>query len=282
MTKFPEKNTSAARLFCPTGSFGKSPPSKLRAGAGTVTCGSETDFLTSEYAIVFVFEGTGTYTDKTGKEYPLRPGSIFQRFPNQPHSIQFHQLTKRCYAAVPAEVYQLLVITGTDVKMPVFPICGRERLLEAFLEIIAILDTSDDSVLMTTLTSMQQFLTDILTHRRVHQPLSKEISRACEQLTNSCDTSIDLKQLAKEVGLNYSTFRKKFRKQTGISPGDFRIKKRTEAAMKLLSETDKPIKSIANQLGFYDVYAFSRQFKNITGETPGRWKKRSGTISNNK
>ena len=55
-----------------------------------------------------------------------------------------------------------------------------------------------------------------------------------------------------------------------MSPGDYRIEKRVEFARQMLSSGMTQIE-IADVLNYSDVYAFSRQFKQRTGFTPGEF-----------
>jgi len=53
-----------------------------------------------------------------------------------------------------------------------------------------------------------------------------------------------------------------------MSPHAYLLQCRATSARRLLGETDLPIKSIAQQLGYRDVYFFSRQFRQMTGVPP--------------
>ncbi|HCD33774.1 MAG TPA: hypothetical protein DER01_15290 [Phycisphaerales bacterium] len=54
----------------------------------------------------------------------------------------------------------------------------------------------------------------------------------------------------------------------GISPQRHLMESRIHRARHLLIETDWSITRIAQVMGYNDVYFFSRQFKQITGQTP--------------
>jgi iron complex transport system substrate-binding protein len=48
----------------------------------------------------------------------------------------------------------------------------------------------------------------------------------------------------------------------------------------LLCTTEYPIKQIAEIVGFSDVYFFSRVFRKIRGEPPGRYRKKMQATKN--
>ncbi len=77
-----------------------------------------------------------------------------------------------------------------------------------------------------------------------------------------------LQQMSEHMGTSASHFRAVFRDQLGVSPGQFQQHVRMTEAARLLCETDEPIKSIAGQLGYFDLSHFYRQFQAIHAQTP--------------
>jgi AraC-like DNA-binding protein len=83
----------------------------------------------------------------------------------------------------------------------------------------------------------------------------------------------DYARLADELGMSLGTLRRRFKAATGITLHTHVLQSRIAAARRLLSETDLPLKSIASQLGYNNVYFFSRQFSEMVGVTPGVFRK---------
>ena len=84
----------------------------------------------------------------------------------------------------------------------------------------------------------------------------------------------DYAALAARAGISPSTLRRRFRQATGLTPHRYLIAQRCAAARRLLQETDWPLHRIAEELAYRDVYFFSRQFHQVTGLTPGRFRER--------
>jgi AraC-like DNA-binding protein len=84
---------------------------------------------------------------------------------------------------------------------------------------------------------------------------------------------IDYDALAADVDMAGSTLRRRFRDATGLAPHQFVLQHRVAEARRMLGETDIPIKSIARQLGYRDVYFFSRQFRQLAGVPPALYRK---------
>jgi AraC-like DNA-binding protein len=85
--------------------------------------------------------------------------------------------------------------------------------------------------------------------------------------------AVDYEHVADELGMAEVTFRRRFRAATGAPPHEYVIQSRVAEARRLLGETDLPIKSIARQLGYSDVYFFSRQFKKFAGVPPALFRR---------
>jgi len=79
-------------------------------------------------------------------------------------------------------------------------------------------------------------------------------------------------EIAQRAGLSVSQTARRVRELTGLSPQGFVIRARIERARRLMEESAMSLKQIAESLGYTDVYFFHRQFKSVTGMTPGQWK----------
>lgn len=65
-----------------------------------------------------------------------------------------------------------------------------------------------------------------------------------------------------------------FKAETGMTPYDFLLREKIDAAAELLQNSRKSVKEIAFMLGFQDEYYFSRLFKRKRGVSPKRFRQR--------
>jgi AraC-like DNA-binding protein len=87
------------------------------------------------------------------------------------------------------------------------------------------------------------------------------------------EAGVHYQRVAADLGMAQVTFRRKFRAATGAPPHEYVLQSRVAEARRLLGETDLPIKSIARQLGYSDVYFFSRQFRKFAGVPPALFRR---------
>ncbi len=94
------------------------------------------------------------------------------------------------------------------------------------------------------------------------------IDRVRRYIIKHPETRKSLDELAKMAGLTQKYFTGLFRRETGTTPIDFIIRERCRAAEYLLQNSLMIIKEIAERLGYPNQYAFSKQFRQVTGHPP--------------
>lgn len=85
---------------------------------------------------------------------------------------------------------------------------------------------------------------------------------------------IEVADMAEHVLLSVSQLQREFNGHFGITPVRYLREVRVGVARHLLESTDNPISQIASQCGFYDQSHFNRHFKDSTGLTPLKYRKR--------
>ncbi len=105
---------------------------------------------------------------------------------------------------------------------------------------------------------------------------SYAVNRIINYLNENYEHKISLEQIAHNMYLSPVYISKIFKEETGESPINYLIKIRLEKARDILLNSDSgSIKSIANQVGYDDVYHFSKLFKKYYGISPLYYKKRA-------
>ncbi len=98
------------------------------------------------------------------------------------------------------------------------------------------------------------------------------VDRARVIFRENTETKITAEQVAEELGVSYSFFRKVFKKHTGISPGQYLIQLKMEKAKLLLTMSNRLVKEVSYDLGFESCFYFSKLFKEKTGLSPANYR----------
>jgi DNA-binding IclR family transcriptional regulator/AraC-like DNA-binding protein len=94
------------------------------------------------------------------------------------------------------------------------------------------------------------------------------INQAKTVMENSLYTAVDMRELAENLYVSYSWFRKTFKEQTGQAPSEYHLNRRMEKSIELLKNTDIPVRQISEELGFKNQNHFSALIKRKTGASP--------------
>ena len=94
------------------------------------------------------------------------------------------------------------------------------------------------------------------------------VLQAAAQIRESPGRVPPIAALARRAGYSVDHFSRVFLKVMHARPQDYVINARIERARQLLSESNLTVGMIAEALGFRDIFFFSRQFRQKTGQTP--------------
>ena len=99
------------------------------------------------------------------------------------------------------------------------------------------------------------------------------INKARLRIRESLEDTLTIQEIAQELGISYSSFRKLFKEHTGFAPALYQQNLKLQRAKELLSTTDESIKEIAYRLNFESPDYFSAKFKIQTGHEAIRFQK---------
>lgn len=93
-------------------------------------------------------------------------------------------------------------------------------------------------------------------------------------IQDNLEQKLSVADLAKQAGLSISRLERLFKSVLHLSPLQMIQKIRLEHAITLLKDSSLSIVQIAGQCGYSDHSAFSRQFKQLTGQSPKDFRER--------
>ena len=89
-------------------------------------------------------------------------------------------------------------------------------------------------------------------------------------MIDNIDSNIKFEELAQELGIGYSWFRRMFRHYTGFAPAQYLLQTKLNKAKELVIGTSLSMKQISVMLGFESQYYFSKIFKKKMGMSPNK------------
>jgi PAS domain S-box-containing protein len=101
------------------------------------------------------------------------------------------------------------------------------------------------------------------------------LSQLLDHIRESLDKPLRLEPLAASAGLSVYQLDQRIRALFQLSAGQYITKARIDAACHQLTKTSTAIANIALDCGYADQSAFTRQFKQSVGLTPGAYRERA-------
>ena len=105
------------------------------------------------------------------------------------------------------------------------------------------------------------------------QTYSNDINNAIDYISAHLSAHLTISEIAKAVNLANSTLSSKFRREVGMSVGEYIDYRVILVAMQMLISSESTILEISNLLGFCDQFYFSRRFKKRYGVSPQHFRK---------
>ncbi len=228
------------------------------------------------YSGLLVLDGTGSYEDKLGRKYEVGSGDFVQRLPRCAHVSTINKgIWLECYIAFGRRLFEFLAELGlVSENQPVLHVGLDLGLVERFHAFQKQLSQAKDSELFHCLITAQSLLASVYEQARPTE--SREhmlVEQACHLLGERLGERCGLEELLAGMELSYERIRKVFTTQVGVSPHAYRIRRRLDRACELLHEETLSISEIANQLGYADLFTFSRQFTKERGTSPSAYRK---------
>ena len=104
------------------------------------------------------------------------------------------------------------------------------------------------------------------------------LTKAVDLLEHHLSQKISLQKLAAALGSNSTSLHRAFHEKFGMSPINYFIRLKIEAAKSLLLNTSLPIQAVAERTGYSNQLYFSAEFSKRVGLSPREFRKRNGMI----
>ncbi|MBM7633159.1 bifunctional transcriptional activator/DNA repair enzyme AdaA [Geomicrobium sediminis] len=106
------------------------------------------------------------------------------------------------------------------------------------------------------------------------RPESTLINKVTQHLDRHYMNSMTLEQLGEQFHVSPFHLQRTFQKRVGLSPNEYITKRRLEEACQLLTNTDRPVNSIAKTVGMPNAAHFITRFRDYYGLTPKQYREK--------
>jgi len=229
-----------------------------------------------EYQIIYITQGSGIFESEHCKLTQIQEGTIILLFPNERHRYKPDSTTgwHEYWIGIKGQIIENLILNKFfSIQKPVLNIGLKETLFNLFVEIIEITKCERPGY-QPLISGATVYLLGI-----IHAELKKAsflgenniqciIDKARFLMRDHMNQNITPEDIADELRVGYSWFRKTFKQYTGMAPNQYLIQLKIQQSKELLLIPENSIKSVAYRLNFESVTYFSKLFKMKTGLTP--------------
>lgn len=232
-----------------------------------------------EFQVNYITSGKGIMETKHGK-YKIEQGSILLIFPGEWHRYKPEQKTgwTEHYIGFNGEFTKMLFQHEIFSKNnPIINIGFQDSFVKEFNEIFQLVKAEKPGFQLECAGKVIYLLGRIISivknNEFANKKVEQTIRKACLYLRDNTHQNINTEELATNLNISYSYFRRMFKKYTGLSPNQYHLGLRIQKSKDLIRYSDKSIKEIALELGFDSIHYFSRIFKNKEGVSPSTLRK---------
>jgi len=235
--------------------------------------------ILQEYQINYITEGEGIMETRDGT-FPVREGSVILLRPSLWHRYKPLKNTgwTEHYVGFNGVTADSMIRSSAILnELPVLQIGFHESVMNVFHDIFNYIKSEKPGYHQVCSGLVIHILGQIISIKKnedFQNILGKTVQKACLIIRDNLSANMNIEQLAMDLNINYSVFRKAFKKYTGLSPMQYHTSLRMKQALYLLANSNQSIKEISFSLGFCSVFYFSKLFKEKTGTTPGVYRRK--------
>ena len=227
-----------------------------------------------EFQLIYLVEGTCIFDSQYSGKIKIESGSIILIYPETWHRYKpdsgklWHTYWVGFGGNLAYDFTQKLELKRDN---PIKVIGYQEKVVQIFLDILETSQIEFTGYQQVYVGEIIKLIGMIHAIHRKSEFKQKDIDRIIQEaklILMQKKLSISMEEVAAELNMSYSSFRKLFRDYTGISPGQYQMQHKINKAISLLNEGKSSIKEIAAELEFETPQYFARIFKKKTGKSP--------------
>lgn len=231
------------------------------------------------HVVSYLAKGRGFFEDRRTPRTPVVAGQVIYQFPGEWHCFDPDPGTRWDEYWVLFDGQRAAEFLGPLLppRQGVFQAGLGSPLIETWRELHDIWFFKQPGYSEYALFLLHRILVELhLPRKRFHlRKPDTVVARAEHRMRFTLEhgeTAFDIRAFARGEQLSYEHFRKRFRREAGLSPKRYHLDLKIQRARELLLNPRRTVKEVADTLGFDDPYYFSRLFKKKVGQSPERYR----------
>lgn len=233
------------------------------------------------FQIVYVAQGRGEFESAATGRVQVVAGTALLLFPGVWHRYRPEPATGwtekwiEFSGTLPQRLVKAGLLSPAQAVLAVARPDELERRLDAIHELLRAEGAGGESELAAWALGVLSLLHEPRPEPSEGKPMAVAVVKAKRLLGEEGGRVPPLPELARSLGVAYSSFRREFRRRTGLSPQQYQLRMRLQRVQRLLGSTDQSLKEIADRLGFSSPYHLSTAFSAYFGLAPSEWRKQA-------
>lgn len=234
----------------------------------------------NEYQLLYITNGNGVFTFGNSKQSCfITEGKMFFLMPGVWHTYKPLENSgwNEYWIGFKGEIIEKIVKEGFFLnRPPVFNIGMNEEIINLYYKAMEIAN-EERAGFQQALSGIVMNILGLMYYRDKtkdfeDEELINKINKAKVMMREEVYKNTTAEEVAKNLGISYSGFRRAFKELTGTSPSKYMLELKLNEAKLLLYNTNLPIKEISYSLNFENPDYFPIFFKKRTGKTPSEYR----------
>jgi len=231
--------------------------------------------ILNEYQLLYITRGSGVFQSSHIPATMVKEGNMILLHPGEWHTYRPNAKTgwDEYWVGFKGPIIDNLVKKDFfRLTQPIYFMGINEELVSLYNQALEVA-TEEKAGFQQHLGGIVYHLLSLLHYTQRNQlfndkEILNRINKAKIIMQENIFSSISPEEIAAQLNLSYSWFRRAFKEYTGFSPAKYISVLKLQKAKTMLVSTPKSIKEISISLNFDNVEYFSTFFKKMTGKTP--------------
>jgi AraC-like DNA-binding protein len=224
--------------------------------------------ILTEFQILYITRGTGIFESRAVGRKKITEGSILLLFPETWHRYMPEKKTgwrEHWISFNGPQVKNFLERGIISPNNPVIDIGLKEDIISLYQEVLELIQSEKIGYKEIIASLTYQIIAKVYAAERSKKYGGKEVEqtiiKAKAFMADRVDKKLCIEDLAEELGIGYSWFRRMFKHYTSFAPAQYFLELKLNKAKDLLTNTSLSVKEIAVITGFESQFYFSKLFK---------------------